>query len=305
MEGSSTPQRLAVDLSSAGVARVALVDGGPTPAIGAVQTYDGAAFSTLTEVFQTFERTQGVSLQNSDVAIAIAGIAVGTSIPITRSRWTLARSGLTSYFGRPVIIVNEVAAKAWAVFGAQTGTVRQVVGQSMPAINQTGRWAFISLADGLGVAAINVDFSGQARVLETEAGHMRFTPFDSETDAVMVHLRRSSTVPTWEAALQLTRRTDSESGPRLEVAREALPGVHARILGAFSVDVVLSLGAWDGVILADQAGRVMANRSAMTAFTQQFQEKRTYTRMLAHLPVWSADLPHVALRGCANLLAHI
>jgi glucokinase len=297
--------RLAVDLSSSGTARLALAQSGRKDGLGPIATYDGSRFSTLTEVFQTFERDQGVALQNTHVAIAIAGIASGNSIPIVRSRWTLSHSGLSSYFGRPVTILNEVAAKAWAAMGAAPGSIQPIIGQSQPVTDKSGRWAFVSLADGLGVAAIDVDMQGHIRVIETEAGHMRFSPFDTPTDAVLAQLRRIGGVPTWEAALLFTRGANSVSDSLPGGSRDAHSTLHARILGAFTADTVLALGAWDGVIMADQAGRFLLDRAALTAFSEQFQFRRAYTRLLQQLPVWVSNQADVALRGCANLLARV
>ena len=284
--------RLAVDLSSAGVARLALVMPGYTVLDG-IATYSDRDFSTITEVFQNFERDRNVSLSDSEVAIAIAGVATGSTVPIVRSRWTLSREGLDRYFGRRVTIVNEVAAKAWSVFGSASHEARSVTGSGALSPTRAGRWVFVSLADGLGIAVIDITADGGRRVLETEAGHGSMTVVDEIDDAIVARLRRQGRFPSWENALDvLGLRGSPEFGDQ--------PPAH--YLGTLAADLVYTFAAWDGVVLADRAADLVRTPREIAAFSAAPRLKRPYDRLLTRVPTWALTSQNAALRGCAIML---
>ena len=288
---STDETRLAVDLSSAGVARLALVaPGGPVS--GEITSYKDAEFSTMTAVFQKFGRDRGISLACARAAIAIAGVPTGAAIPIVRSRWTLSRDGLNRYFGRPVIIVNEVAAKAWSVFGATGHEVRPLSEVGALSLARSGRWAFVSLADGVGIAVIDTT-GGDRRVLETEAGHVGMTSFDDCGETIIGELRRRGLFCSWENGLKLA----------LGAERKMLPEYAAqRCLGAWAADLIYSYSAWDGIVFCDRAAEILASPPERAAFLAQPKVKRPYDRLLAQVPSWSLVSRNAALRGCAIML---
>ena len=285
--------RLVVDLSSTGVARLALVERAGS-SLGAISACSDAEFTTMTAVFQKFERDLGISLTSCRVAIAIAGVATGVAIPIARSRWTLSREGLDQYFGRRVIIVNEVAAKAWSVFGAVSAEWRPISGGTPPSLADSGRWAFVSLADGLGIAIIDTTGSGP-RVLETEAGHVGMAAFDACGDSLIAELRQRNRFASWENALKFALSGECAVLPE-----------HAaqRCLGAMTADLVYGFGAWGGVILSDKAAQLVGSPAERAAFLTPSKIKRPYDRMLAQAPFWGFTARDAALRGCAKMLAH-
>ena len=287
----SSATRLVVDLSSAGLARLALVESGASVP-GKVATYRDADFSTMTEVFRSFERDRSMSLSNARVAIAIAGVATGTTVPIARSRWTLSRDGLDRYFGQPVTIVNEVAAKAWSIFGTQRHETRELGGTRPLAPTHKGRWAFISFADGLGVSVIDTTGNGR-RVIDTEAGHAGMTVADEEGDTIVAELRRRGQFPSWENAMRLVVASNAPRLPDHAVQH---------CLGALAADMVYTFAAWDGVIFGDRAAELLRSQLDIAAFLTPARLKRPYDRMLAQVPSWALQAQQLALRGCAIML---
>ena len=293
-ESSGVPPyaRLAVDLSSAGVARLALVKPG-NAALDEIVTYADSDFSTITEVFQDFERGQNISLSRTRVAIAIAGVPIGSAIPVVRSRWTLSREGLDRYFGQPVTIINEVAAKAWSVFDSARHQARSVIGSLSLAPTHSGRWVFISLADGLGIAVIDIAADGSRRVIDTEAGHVGMTALDEHGDRIVAELRRRGRFPSWENAFDLLTATDAPQNANYGPAH---------CLGLLAADLVYNFAAWDGVVLADRAAELVRSPRDLAAFSAPPRIKRPYDRLLARVPSWALTSRDAALRGCAIVL---
>ena len=88
------------------------------------------------------------------------------------------------------------------MFGAVSFEWRPVSGGPPPSLAHSGRWAFVALADGLGIAIVDTTGSGP-KVLETEAGHVGMAAFDPCGDALIAELRQRNRFASWENALKL------------------------------------------------------------------------------------------------------
>lgn len=78
-----------------------------------------ARFSTLTDALLSYEASSGVPLLGSMCAISIIGATCRDSILLSRGQWAISRAGLRSLFRHDAIIINDVAANAWAILGGQ------------------------------------------------------------------------------------------------------------------------------------------------------------------------------------------
>jgi glucokinase len=295
------PIGLAVDLSTAGTAKVATVgeDGRFDPAEIAI--FSDASVSTLTGVFMAFEREAGRSLRDSNVALAIPGVPGRAAVAILRSRWMLSRDGLNQFFERPVTVVNDGAAKAWAVLGEHG--LAAPIGDTprLSPLPELGRRALIQFEAGLGATLIDRDADGRHRVLETEMGHLAFAPVE-EVDERIVHELRAARQPTsWESVLRVAQ------GAQPSAVFAALPQTQKRELlirwaADFVSSTVLAMCAWDGVYLTGSGWSVLKEPAAGRALMSRLRRSRVFPRQFEALPCWHIEQKHDVLRGCAQIL---
>ena len=120
--------------------RIAVVDAGGT--IAKVQESPIAQFTTLTDALLRYEASSGVPLLGATCAIAIIGATCRDSILLSRGQWAISRAGLKSLFRQDAIIINDVAANAWAIFGGQAQKLSPLsAGCGEPDFGRAGRWA--------------------------------------------------------------------------------------------------------------------------------------------------------------------
>src|SRR3954470_4725452 len=131
------------DASTAGVVRFASTTPGATR-LESIISLSGDAHPTFTDALLTYERESGVSLRGAECVLAIPAPPAGDAIPVSRSRWTISRSGLNAMFGRQVTVINDVAATAWSLLG-NGGSSAKLEHFGGPAFDFTrpGRWAVI------------------------------------------------------------------------------------------------------------------------------------------------------------------
>ncbi|HEX8389597.1 MAG TPA: glucokinase [Sphingomonas sp.] len=299
--GPATLLGLAVDLSTGGMAKVAPIrsDGSFEP--GDVQIFPDSSVSTLTGVLTEVERRIGRSLRNCDVALAIPGVPGRAVIPVLRSRWTLSREGLDQFFGKPVTIVNDGAALAWAAVSEPDAGLP--IGDTPPTrgLGDLGRRALIQFEAGLGAAVVDSDARGGVRVFETEMGHVGFTPDDELDDSIVRELRAARHPSSWERVLRVGR------GIQPSAVFQSLPAIEQRELfirwsADFVGTVVLGSCAWDGVYLSGSGWGVLKEAPFGRLFMTRLRRSRAFPRQFEGLPCWHVAQKDAVLRGCAQLL---
>ncbi len=248
------------------------------------------------------------------IAIAAAGrirrLPGRTTVSLTNAALGIEREDLQARFAVPrVHLVNDLAAIAAALPWLAEDELRRV-GGTRAAI--PGHRLVVGIGTGFGAAALTADGS----LLETEAGH-------ADIAAVTASERR------WLDLLAPLGRCAIEqvlSGPGLlrlhEVIsqkpltlHEDLRRAHAlgepaalRTLTAFSTwlgrtvgNLVLSHGAWGGVVLAGGVLERLGNAFDGDAFRQSFEDKAPFSSDLAAVPVWQVRHAQPALLGLARL----
>jgi glucokinase len=175
-------------------------------------------------------------------------------------------------FGRPVTVINDVAATAWSLLG-QGHTKLEHFGGPAFDFTKPGRWAVILLEDGVNAAALDVAEDGRCHVTDGEAGHGGFSPSDDHEIDLMRRLRQRSLHVSWELALNA--EWAEPHAPAAE--REAW----AAAAGAFVGDCVLQLGAWSGVILTGRHVATLRDPRRQALFVRRLEEKSRYARFIA------------------------
>lgn len=275
----------------------ALIQPGTRPAAIDVKRYPAAQFTTFTDGILRFARDSGTSLRGIRSALAIAGAATGDVIPLARSRWTISRSGLTSMLEHQPLIINEVAAQAWATrYGL--GRVEALRGAPSATLKRPGRYLYVGLLDGIGAAIIDAEETG-TRIIETEGGHMDFVPSTaSDEDIAKAWFPQSR--PSWEQIL-------IQEQPASLVARfdpASVAAMRAGALGRMLSNMVLAAGAWNGVLLTGpRVSPLLDGRGARVAFDAGFTGRQAFRRLIEAAPVLRVTQQEAVIVGLSALIA--
>src|SRR5438874_4516714 len=293
---------LLIEASSEGVLRFATVMPSSRPRVSAIHEVEIAGVPTFTDALERFEREKGVPLRGMQCAMAIAGAASGEAISLVRSRWTISRAGLQAVFGTPPVIINDVAARAWATRSG-TANIEPLRGASMPSLNRPGRYGMLMVEEGVGAAIVDVDRDAGVRVLETEAGHMDFSPANEREERLANAVRGSRPVVSWEMMLMVDRHDPIWNQACPDLLEPERPRLLATLLGRFAVNLMHCLGAWQGVMLTGtRAGRMLESGNRVY-FDSAFATRRNFSRLLVGAPAWRVDQHEAVLTGAGERLA--
>lgn len=293
---------LLIDAARQGVLRFATCVPSARPRLGEVRDMEIASLPTFTDALQQFERSSGVALRGMECAMAVAGATAGEAFSLVRSRWTVTRSGLAAVFGRPVTILNDVAARAWAIRSA-TARLDLLLGRGLPNLDRAGRYILLMVEEGVGAAVIDVDANGVVRILDSEAGHMDFAPTTDVEARLAAAARGTSPMTGWERMLMLDRHDPlwASACPELRDAERA--PLIAGLLGRFAVNLMLSTGAWDGVLIAGERGTRLVEGASRAGFASAFDARRSFKRLISATSAWTVNQRDAVLMGAAERLA--
>lgn len=290
---------LLIDASQLGVLRFAIVD--PAAAhFRDVQQLDVSNIATFTDALQLYAQGNDLTLRGLRCVMAVASVTSGDTIAIGRTRWTLVRSGLGAIFGHPVTIINNVAARAWAI-NAGDATFESVRGQGVPNFRRQGRYALINVDQGVGCAVIDVDHSGQIRILETEPGHTDFYPISDAEARIAEAVKGSARFATWEKMLVLDRHSSAWSAGSPTAMAGQRHRFLAAILGRFAVSLVNVYGAWQGVLITGHTANLLKG-VGRSAFDTAFHEPCHFSRLVSACPAWHVEQKQAVLTGAAQCL---
>ena len=294
---------LLVEASAEGVLRVATATPSERPRLQNVNELDISGVPTFTDGLQRIEREQGVTLRGTKCAIAMAGATSGEALSLVRSRWTITRAGLAAIFEKPVVVLNDVASRAWAV-RAGSATIVNVRGMGTPAFDKPVRYAMIMVEEGVGAAIVDVDRTGHMRVLETEAGHTDFAATNETEFRLANALKGNAPVASWEKMLMLDRNDPVWASACPEILERERSRLQAEWLGRFSVNLAHAYGAWNGVMLTGSRASRTIEIGGRAAFETSFIGRRTFARLIAGCAVWRVDQHEAVLTGTAERLAY-
>ncbi len=290
-----------------------------------IKAYESATQSTISGALTTFARECGLSTLPRRCALAVSGATRGDTISITNSRWFVSRSGLRSMLQADPVLINDFAAIAWSLTSPKGSARIDRTDQGLicPA-TKAGTYCIIGIGSGLGVAVIQRDEFGHYSVLATEAGHGSFMPNAAEWPQVIEIMRRSAVCQTAEQFMSASglHRTYLACAEYLRVEPRAANSVEvmrlvetsrdpaavkatdliARALWQFAGNMVLSHGAWDGVILTGSLTHALAKVLKQSNVRDQFLIAGPYVRELQRVPCGFASFDHAEMEGAAQAL---
>ena len=295
-------RKLAVSIDDDSISMAWVTEGNR---LGAAEKWPIADFRTLTDALLAFERKVGTPLLGAVCALGVLGATYGETIMLSRGNWAISRSGLRSIFGRDAIVINDVAARAWAALGG-AGTRLESLSPTatvQPDFHRRGRWALTKVDAGVGLAVIDVDDSGTARVLECEMGHCGFAPATEDDRALAIALAgRGNALVSWEMALTVALDDPIWSTPGLPTTRAQRMAMIARLAGRYVGDTVLAHGAWSGAVLTGGRITEALADSTLPAFNAAFETKTKFPRLMRGATRWRLIGQNLTLSGCAVAL---
>lgn len=294
---------LLIEASREGVLRFAVVSPSARPRIGDIYEVEVAGLPTFTDALQRFERDKGLPLSGLQCAMAIAGASNGETISLVRSRWTISRHGLHALFGTDAVIINDVAARAWATRSG-LANIETLRGGGTPSFTRPGRYGMIMVEEGLGAAIVDVDREAGVRVLETEAGHMDFAPTNAREERLAQALLGNCSTVTWERVLMLDRFDPIWAKACPDVIEPERPRILGALLGRFAINLMHSFGAWQGMMITGSRAGRMLEAGNRIYFESAFSGRRNFSRLIVSVPAWRVDQHEAVLTGAAERLAH-
>jgi len=290
-----------------------------------IRAYAGATQSTISGALTTFARECGLNLLPRRCALALSGTPRGDTISVTNSRWFVSRSGLRSMLQAEPVLINDFAAIAWSLTSPKGSAriERTEQGLICPA-TKAGTYCIVGIGSGLGVAVLQRDEFGHYSVLATEAGHCSFAPTSLAWQPIIEIMRRSAICQTAEQFLSAggLHRTYLACAEHLQVEKRAANSVEvvqlaetqrdqaamkaldliAQALWQFAGNMVLSHGAWDGLILTGSLTHALAKVLRQQSVRDQFCLAGPYARELMRVPCSFASFDHAELEGAAQAL---
>lgn len=276
-----------------------------------------AEYATFTDALMQYLRDAGLVGQPLPSALAIAGAVTGDFVNLTGSRWYISLSGVEAILRVPPRALNECAAGALALTRLQTAELRALPGPPPRPPEARGSYLVISPGTGLGVAGLLLTEHGPI-ALQSEAAHMNFAAVTEDERTVARALARPDGGVSNEAVasaggILATYRALGGHAARTpeEVTRPAYAdpiadraiAVFASALGAIAGDLALAFGAWNGIFLTGAIARALEPRLAASSLRRRLEEKATFGRQLAQVPVAVVVRSDLELLGASVALA--
>jgi len=323
---SAQPRILLADIGGTN-ARFALADpSADSPLLpDSVQRFAVADFPSLADTARHYLAETGqIDAGIRHGVFAVAGRVDGDEARITNHPWVICRRRTLAQldFDR-VSLVNDFAAQAMAIPLLQASDVVPIGGATWtPERNPDNRtYAILGPGTGLGVGGLVIR-DGRQFPLETEGGHVSFPPGTPEELAILERLsaqfgRVSNERLVCGPGLVNIHRALSEiagedPGPLqpADVTARAAAGdprcmravdVFCAVFGAVSGDLVLTLGAWDGVFLTGGVVPKMLDALQHSGFRQRFEHKGRFSPAMARVPSLAVLHPNAGLLGAAAI----
>jgi glucokinase len=255
---------------------------------------------------------------------AVAGRVEHGQARLTNHPWVISAPQVAQALGLQALqLVNDFVAQAMSVRLLREGDV-QTIGPGMargqPVVDRT--YAVLGPGTGLGVGALLLR-DGRATALATEAGHVGFAPGNAQEIAILEqlaahygHVSNERLVSggglvnlhhalagiagePWDDTIQpadITARAQAGDERCVQVV-----DLFSGIFGSVAGDMVLALGAWDGVYLTGGLVPHLLEDLQRPPFRQHFEAKGRYAEAMSRVPTLAVVHPQPGLLGAAAI----
>jgi glucokinase len=264
---------------------------------------------------------QAASVRNG--IFAVAGRINGDEARITNHSWLISCSATQKALGLDSMrLVNDFAAQAMAIELLTDNDLVAIGGLPWKRPASPNRtYAVLGPGTGLGVSAL-ITRDGKSIALETEGGHVCFAAGNPEEAAILerlshhygrvsderlvsggglVNIYRALCEIAGEPARDLRPQDVTEGAAKGDRYCERAIQVFCAVFGAISGDLVLTLGAWDGVFLCGGLVPRLLTEMQHSAFRSRFEAKGRFAAAMGHVPTLAVVHPHTGLLGAAAL----
>lgn len=262
-----------------------------------------SAFPTFLDALASYVLSAGGLEQCSGFAIGAAGPIENNSVQLTNGTWSIHAIDLSSHFGRPVRLINDLQAIALALPALGEADLT-CLGDNRP--NPLAPRLAVNIGTGFGASLLVPSASG-ATAVACEPGHMKL--------AVPTDLQRAVPLasPSVEQVLSgLALKTiwgqaeDPSKVTSVFAARDdatAGDGVErfSTLLGQVCGDLVLATGAWGGVYLCGSVATAWWASASFDAFGASFNDKGPMSSRMTPVAVALIRHPHAALVGLTEV----
>jgi glucokinase len=307
-------------------ARFALADvGGAAPQVRAQTTkkLKTADYASVDAAVRAYLATQG-NIAPKRAALAVATAVASDDIRFTNSPWVFKQSALKAALGLDqLMVLNDFGAVARAVQHLQSSDLISLTSPNdiLPA---TGVISVIGAGTGLGVAAV-LRMGQQSHVLETEGGHIGFSPADAVETKILERLQQRYVRISVERLV---------SGPGLVLLHEALAAIEGqpiiprddhrlwadaidgsdafaraalerfcRLFGSVAGDIALAHGA-KGIVIAGGLVPRFLDILRGSDFLTRFRAKGRFEPLMQTIPIFICVHQDPGLLGAAAALGN-
>jgi glucokinase len=322
MRNDEAASILVADLGGTNVRfALALADQAKPLIDASIQHYAVADFSSLADA--ALHYLAQVKAKPQHAVFAVAGKVGNDEIRITNHPWVISIEGTRKDLALTSLhVVNDFAAISMAV-PLLTTEQTEAIGDARvtsPGDASSRTIGVVGPGTGLGVGAYLLR-DGKPQVLQTEGGHVGFSPSTDEEIEILRFLSKrfgrvsnerlisgNGLVNLYQALCamaavtaenftpaQITRHMQERSDPHCVRAGE----IFCAVLGTIAGDLALTIGAWDGIYLAGGIVPLLLPALRSGEFRRRFEDKGRFNRAMQHVPTLAITYPYVGLLGAA------
>ena len=289
--------------------------------ISAMQTLACADYPRFQDAARAYLDGYGAGARHA--VVAIANPVNGDAIKMTNHDWAFSIAAARRELAlETLLVVNDFTALAMSLPTLCAGELLQIGGGTARAGGVIG---LVGAGTGLGVSGL-VPAAGQWVALESEGGHVAFSPSDPREVAVLEYLWRrydhvsaermvsGPGIALIREALAATRGDAADlSLSSAAIVERALAGSDALcretldcfsgMLGTVAANLAVTLGATGGVYIGGGVVPRLGDYFAASPFRARFESKGRFSAFTASIPTLLITAPYPALAGAAAALA--
>jgi glucokinase len=325
MSETATVPTLLVDLGGTNV-RFGVADPSHEQPLltNSIRRYRVAEHESLVSTAKQYLADTGLQVRRAIVAAA-GRINDGETVKVTNNPWAISGRQTAEALGLDYVhLVNDFAAQSMAVTLLKGDDLVDVgkVGRPVIGTDQEQTFAIVGPGTGLGVGGLVVR-DGHCSVLQTEGGHAGFAAHSPEDIAILQYLNHKfgrvsnerlicgqGLVNVYDALCYITGATPADLKPEDITAHakdDSCPlctrtvETFAGIFGSVAGDLVLTLGAWDGVYLTGGLIPILLPWLERGRFRERFEAKGRFRDIMEKVPTQAIMNPEPGLLGAAAL----
>lgn len=241
--------------------------------------------------------------------IAAAGPVENEAIKLTNAHLEIAAREVRNAIHKPVRLINDLEAVAWAVPHLAPDALEAVCDVAMPL---AGPRLIVNVGTGFG-AALLLDLAPGAHVVACEPGHMKLAAFlggeaaaitakwsieDVISGSAFADRGKLAHLWGWDGPTGCAPADLFEGAEQSEAGRRFLRDVSA-VFGQICGDLVLATGAWGGVYTCGSVASAWLRHADRERFAASFRDKGPMGSRIARTGVYHIAAPHPALIGLA------